>query len=126
MADRQRGGSKPGERRGGRAKGVPNKATADVRAAAQRYTVEAIEMLASIMRNGESEAARVAAADKILDRAHGRPSQAVDLTGNLNANITRTIEEMRERVRAMRYPQLATDNGEAVSPQAGEVTLAGK
>ena len=81
---------------------MPNKATADVRAAAQQYTVDAIETLASIMRYGESEAARVAAADKILDRAHGRPAQAVDFTGNLNVDIARTIEEMRERARAMR------------------------
>ena len=85
--------------------------------------VEAIETLASIMRHGESEAARVAATDKILDRAHGRPSQAVDLTGNLNVDIARTIEDMRERS-APCAPRARTDNGEAVSPSAAGNILA--
>lgn len=66
-----------GRKTGGRVKGVPNKATADVKAAAQKYTVEAIDTLAEIMRSGESEAARVAAADKLLDRGHGKPAQAI-------------------------------------------------
>lgn len=76
-------GAKPGERRGGRKKGTPNKANADVRAAARVYTVEAIETLAGIMRTGESEQARVSAADKILDRAWGKAPQSLgDAEGN--------------------------------------------
>ena len=74
------GGSKPGERRGGRHKGVPNKVTADVRAAAQKYTAEAIETLASIMRNSEADQARIAAANALLDRGHGKATQPVDAT----------------------------------------------
>ena len=35
-------GAKPGERRGGRQKGTPNKATADIKALAQKYTPEAL------------------------------------------------------------------------------------
>lgn len=70
-------GSKPGERRGGRKKGTPNKATRDVKAAAQKYTKEAVDTLATIMRTSQIDAARVAAADKLLDRAHGRPAQAI-------------------------------------------------
>lgn len=70
-------GSSPGERRGGRAKGVPNKIGADVRALAQKYTEEAVNALADIMRNGTSEQARALAADKLLDRGHGKPSQIV-------------------------------------------------
>ena len=52
----------------GRPKGVPNKATADVKAAAQKYTTDALETLASIMAKSESDAARVAAANALLDR----------------------------------------------------------
>lgn len=74
------GGSKPGERRGGRHKGVPNKVTADVRAAAQKYTAEAIETLASIMRNSEADQARIAAAKELLDRGHGKSTQPIDAT----------------------------------------------
>lgn len=77
VAKRSGRGSKPGERRGGRAKGTPNKATAEIKAIAQPYSAQAIETLAHIMKAGESEAARVSAANAILDRAWGKPSQAV-------------------------------------------------
>jgi hypothetical protein len=36
-------GSKPGERRGGRQKGTPNKATADIKALAQEHTEAAMK-----------------------------------------------------------------------------------
>ena len=51
-------GSKPGERRGGRKKGVPNKAGRELREVAQEHTPAAIKTLAEICENGESEAAR--------------------------------------------------------------------
>lgn len=70
-------GSKPGERRGGRVKGVPNKATAEIKTIARQYTGQAIATLAEIMVNGQSEAARVAAVNALLDRAYGKPSQVV-------------------------------------------------
>jgi hypothetical protein len=62
---------------GGRPKGSLNKATADVRKAAQRYTTRALTTLANIMDAGESEAARVAAAKELLDRAHGKSTQPI-------------------------------------------------
>jgi hypothetical protein len=67
-------------RRGGRPKGSPNKATAEVRAIASEYTEEAVRTLATIMRDGSSEQARIMAADKLLDRGHGKATQPVDLT----------------------------------------------
>jgi len=71
-------GRKPGTpKTGGRKAGTPNKATANVKAAAQVYTVEAIETLAAIMRKSESDQARVAASNAILDRGHGKPSQTI-------------------------------------------------
>ena len=68
-------GSKPGERRGGRRKGSRNKIGADVRAAAQQYTAEAVKTLAEIMTNSDSDAARVAATRELLDRGHGKAVQ---------------------------------------------------
>jgi hypothetical protein len=65
-------GSLPGERRGGRKAGVPNKATAEVRSLAQEYGPAAIEQLAHLSTNAESEQARIAACNAILDRAYGR------------------------------------------------------
>ena len=73
-----RGGKREGA---GRPKGAVNKATADVKAAAQRYTSDAIETLAQIMRTSESDAARVAAADKLLDRGYGKAPQAMEQSG---------------------------------------------
>jgi hypothetical protein len=66
----------------GRKKGVPNKATADVRLLAQKHTSEAIKVLHEIMRDKDAdERARIAAAKELLDRGHGKARQSVVLTG---------------------------------------------
>lgn len=70
-----------GRKTGGRAKGTPNKATADIKAAASQYGERALQTLVDIATTGESEAARVAAANAILDRAYGKPKQSVEATG---------------------------------------------
>jgi hypothetical protein len=51
---------------------VAERETPDVRVLARRYTRAALRTLAEIMERGASEQARIAAADKLLDRAHGR------------------------------------------------------
>lgn len=61
-----------GVRYGGRAKGTPNKATADIKALAQVHTPRALQILADIMEASESDAARVAAVKELLDRGHGK------------------------------------------------------
>lgn len=66
-----------GRKTGGRVKGTPNKATRDIKALAQRHTPEALKTLVNIMKRSESDPARVAAAKELLDRAHGKPAQAV-------------------------------------------------
>lgn len=71
-------GSKPGERRGGRQKGTPNKASADIKAIAQTYTDEAMAELARIMRESESDPARVSAIKEIFDRGYGKAKQTVE------------------------------------------------
>ncbi len=68
-----------GRKTGGRRKGTPNRATAEIREHAQHYTVEALEGLAQIARTSDSDAAKVAAWKAILDRGHGGPAQAVRL-----------------------------------------------
>lgn len=84
---------------GGRQKGSANKVTADVKEAAAFYTSEAIATLASIMTNTDEAApARVSAAKELLDRAHGKPKQSVDLDATVQAEITevrRTIVDPR-------------------------------
>lgn len=82
-------GSAPGERRGGRQKGTPNKATGEVRDLAQVYGPKAIEAAAKLAGlvfdevNNEpvgvaaSEQARIAALGIILDRAYGKATQVI-------------------------------------------------
>lgn len=72
-------GSAPGERRGGRKPGTPNKSTAEIKAIASKYTPRALEVLAHLMENAQSEQARVAAANALLDRGHGKPHQTMDV-----------------------------------------------
>lgn len=73
----------------GRPKGSPNKITADIKAAAQQYTDDALQTLAQIMKAGESEAARVAAANSILDRGYGKPKQSLDVDADVKASVTK-------------------------------------
>jgi hypothetical protein len=70
-----------GAKTGGRQKGTPNKATADVRALAQEYGPDAIRELATILATSENHSARIAAAKELLDRGYGKSMQAVELTG---------------------------------------------
>lgn len=81
--------AKGGKRAGaGRPKGAVAKATADIREAAQQYSEQALQVLVNVATAGESEAARVAAANAILDRAHGKPKQSVDVDASVKATIT--------------------------------------
>lgn len=95
-----RGGQRPGA---GRPKGALNKATASVREAAQAFTTDALSTLAEIMRDPEHPAAaRVSAAQALLDRGHGKPTQSVELDGSLDVEATFT--EIRRTVVDPRHP----------------------
>src|SRR5690349_7990017 len=86
-AVRQRGGSRTGA---GRKKGSLNRATEEQKATieqlARSYAPEALETLARVMRDGQSEAARVAAANSLLDRGYGKPRQ-LDPAPGVEVNI---------------------------------------
>jgi hypothetical protein len=79
-----------GQKTGGRAKGTPNKATADIRALAQEYTAEALEGLVTLMRSAQSEQAKVAAIKELLDRGHGRSMLPVQQVEDPWAKLTDT------------------------------------
>jgi hypothetical protein len=69
-----------GRKTGGRQAGTPNKSTAEAQAAAQEHSPAALGTLVGIMQDGEAPAAaRVSAAREILDRAHGKPPQALQV-----------------------------------------------
>lgn len=78
-----RGGKRPGS---GRRAGTPNKSTASLKSMAGEYTSEAVKVLVTVMRDKESPpAVKIQAADKLLDRGHGRPAITIDpVEVNLN------------------------------------------
>jgi len=79
----------------GRPKGSLNKATRAVKEAAQEFSEQALATLAEIMTSPEHPAAaRVSAANAILDRAHGKPTQALEV----DATVAATVNEIRRTI----------------------------
>lgn len=78
----QRGGKRPGA---GRPKGAKDRLTREAGATlsdlARQHTAAALQTLVDIAKDGESEAARVSAANALLDRGYGKPPQAFEHTG---------------------------------------------
>ena len=64
---------------GGRRAGTPNKSTASVKQLAQQHSAGAIRTLAMIMAHSIDDKARIAAANSLLDRGHGKPAQTLDM-----------------------------------------------
>lgn len=76
-----RGGARPGA---GRKKGKVSAAKRDLQEMAKGYATDALQVLVDIAKSTEAtDAARVAAANAILDRGYGRPTQAVNLGGQV-------------------------------------------
>ena len=70
------GGKRPGA---GRPSGSPNKLTRPLKEAAALHTEASLNVLVDLRDHAESEQVRLAAAMAILDRAHGKPRQGLDL-----------------------------------------------
>lgn len=71
--------SRGGYRKGaGRPLGSSNKCTGEqsqrLSELAKTYTEEALETLVDVARNGRTDAARVSAANALLDRGYGKPA----------------------------------------------------
>lgn len=75
----QHGGTRPGA---GRKPGAVSQAKRELAEMAKGKAEQALNVLAEIMLNGESEAARVSAANAILDRGYGKPFQSVQISGD--------------------------------------------
>jgi hypothetical protein len=74
----------------------------DVKAAARELTQSAIDTLARIMKNPKAPAAvRLSAAQALLDRGHGRPSQAVDVVVETYDYSRLTNDQLDELERLM-------------------------
>ena len=94
-----RGGSEPGERRGGRQKGTPNKATAEVRDLALDYGPAAVKELARLSEHAQSEAARVQACNAIIERAYGKSAPGRPIS--LELPDTSTVDGVSRAVAAV-------------------------
>lgn len=70
----QHGGKRPGA---GRKPGAVSRAKRDLAEMAKGHAEQALAVLAEIMVSGESDAARVSAANAILDRGFGKPIQGL-------------------------------------------------
>ena len=68
-----------GKKFGGRQKGTPNKATADIKKLARDHTAAAMKELVRIASSSDQDSVRVSAIKEIFDRAYGKAPQA--LTG---------------------------------------------
>jgi hypothetical protein len=101
----KRGGRRPGS---GRKAGTLNKATRELKELASEYTERAVKTLVEVMEDPDAPpAARVAAADKILDRGHGRPAVTIEANiGKLDPDLMQRLEtDLVERMARARERQ---------------------
>src|SRR5262245_60317530 len=78
------------------------KVVGEVQARAREYTKEAIETLRDIMLDIKAPAAsRVLAANSLLDRAYGRPSQTISQSVADKPVDQMTDDELIARIRAL-------------------------
>ena len=80
----QHGGVRPGA---GRKPGKLSQAKRELADMAKDHAEMALRTLADIAKSGESEAARVSAANAILDRGYGKPPQALQHSGKDGGDI---------------------------------------
>ena len=89
-------GSKPGERRGGRVAGVPNKRTAETVAAVEASGLTPLDYLLSVMRDADLDRdARVDAAKAAAPYVHAKLA-AVELSGGLAFSHEDALAELDE------------------------------
>ena len=99
------------------------KVVAEVKELAREHTAEAIRTLVSIMTNSKSPpAARVSAANALLDRGYGKPPQHI--TGESNTSyvallpeVAKSAEEWEASVKAeLRPPSLPASDQASSKP----------
>ena len=87
---------KPRGRKGGRKKGVPNKATADIKAAFQKHGQAMVKAVLALTKS-KDERVRLGAIKEALDRGWGKAVQGVELgvsdaEGDGGSDVLNTLE----------------------------------
>jgi hypothetical protein len=121
-----RGGKRPGA---GRPQGGKSRATKQAKATlselARAHTATALKVLVDVASTGESESARVAAANAILDRAYGKPSQSHQHTGPgggpiPTVDLTHMSDDDIDRLEAIFGPLAGTAGDDDAGDPTGE------
>jgi hypothetical protein len=71
------GGARPGA---GRPRGTPNRITRPLKELAAEFSEDSIQTLVWLRDHAQNEQVRLNACRELLDRAHGKPRQGLDLT----------------------------------------------
>src|SRR3954470_16614773 len=88
---------------------------ADLRSLARSHTALSIKVLAGIAQNGQTDAARVAAATALLDRGWGRPPQAhtgEDGEGDIRVVIRHIVQGTVEERRTLQIDAVPNETDE--------------
>jgi hypothetical protein len=126
MATSKRGGPRKGA---GRPKGGVSRATRTQKATlselARAHTAAALQVLVDVAKKGTSESARVAAANAILDRAYGKPTQSHEHAGPGGApistvDLTNVSADDLDRLEALFGPLAGAASDDAEADQGGE------
>lgn len=117
----RRRGPKPGTPKpegSGRKKGTPNRVTRDIRAIAAKHSPKAIRVLVKALADTDPKVSLLAARE-LLDRAHGKPMQATEVSGPngvpLNAEPMSDFDRARHILFILAKAQAAL--GESVKSQ---------
>ena len=88
-----------GSKTGGRRKGTPNRATAEIKAAFQLHGDELVDALLALTKS-DDERVRLGAIQACLDRGWGKAVQGVQISGGLTVDTVKdqAPEWIRERL----------------------------
>jgi hypothetical protein len=90
---------------------APPENTYDFAKYALQHACKALDVLVDIMDNSESDAARVSAAEKVLNRALGKAPDHVDVSAIKHTEIVyRSVEEIRAELRRRGLSPLLIEN----------------
>jgi len=94
---------------------APAQERRELREVARAFTDDALKALVKVCNHGQSESARVAAANALLDRGYGKPVQTIDST-------VRTQPGQLTGITDVELEHIAKSSGDGASTQANGKT----